>query len=419
MSEVLQLSALLRRPLFDLEGDRIGRVQDLVARVGEEPHPPVEGVIVRMEGRDLFVPIRKIVGLSHGSMKYRGKRIDLRKFERRPGELLLAEDLQARHFINLVRGRLITATEIEVGERGDGWEVIGVDTSRRSLIRRLVGRQTGGSSTTRSFVDFGSIQPFVAHVPSANLRIPFRKLAKLHPAQIADLVEEASHDEGEEIIAAVGFDHELEADVFEELDQSHRLEFLATRSDEDASRLLSRMQPDDAADLIGTIDSDRRTNILDRLPEPQLTKVRRLLSYDSTTAGGLMSTEFLTIRSDMTVANALEAARTSTIPGESLHAFFVTNENHQVVGIASIAQLVRAQPTELLENVVRGKIKYARPDWPLHRIALVMSDFNLTVLPVVNDEDFEMIGVITVDDLLSALLPQGWRREFGMGAVDE
>jgi sporulation protein YlmC with PRC-barrel domain len=77
MNEVIQLSALLRRPLFDLEGDRIGRVQDLVARVGEEPHPPVEGVVVRMEGRDLFVPIRKIVELSHGSMKYRGKRIDL------------------------------------------------------------------------------------------------------------------------------------------------------------------------------------------------------------------------------------------------------------------------------------------------------------------------------------------------------
>lgn len=268
-------------------------------------------------------------------------------------------------------------------------------------------------------MDFGSIQPFVAHVPSANLRIPFRKLAKLHPAQIADLVEEASHEEGEEIIAAVGFDHELEADVFEELDQSHRLEFLATRSDDDASQLLSRMQPDDAADLVSTIDPARRTNILDRLPEPQLTKVRRLLTYSSTTAGGLMSTEFLTIRNDTTVASALEAARRSTIPGESLHAFFVTNENQQVVGIASIAELVRAQPSELLENIVRGTIKYARPDWPLHRIALVMSDFNLTVLPVVNDENFEMIGVITVDDLLNALLPQGWRREFGMGAVEE
>jgi CBS domain-containing protein len=372
-----------------------------------------------MEGRDLFVPIRKIIGLSQVSMKYRGKRIDLRKFERRPGELLLAEDLQARHFINLVRGRLITATEIEVGERGDGWDVIGVDTSRRSLIRRLGARQTSGSSTVRTFVDFGSIQPFVAHVPSANLRIPFRKLARLHPAQIADLVEEASHEEGEEIIAVVGFDHELEADVYEELNQVHRLEFLATRSDDDASQLLSRMQPDDAADLLGAVDPARRTNILDQLPEPQLMKVRHLLSYSSTTAGGLMSTEFLTIRSDSTVAGALDAARSSTIPGESLHAFFVTNENDQVVGIASVAQVVRAKPTDLLETVVRGNIKYARPDWPLQRIALVMSDFNLTVLPVVNDEDFEMIGVITVDDLLSALLPRGWRREFGMGAVEE
>jgi Mg/Co/Ni transporter MgtE len=108
----------------------------------------------------------------------------------------------------------------------------------------------------------------VAHVPTARLRIPYRKLARLHPAQIADLVEAASHDEGEEIIEAVGQDRELEADVFEELDTEHQLEFIRTRSDAEAARLLATMAPDDAADLLTELDQERRLPVLQNLPEP-------------------------------------------------------------------------------------------------------------------------------------------------------
>ncbi len=118
----------------------------------------------------------------------------------------------------------------------------------------------------------------MSHVPTARLRIPYRKLAKLHPAQIADLVEQASHDEGEEIIEAVGLDRELEADVFEELDTTHQLEFLESRSDAESARLLSRMEPDNAADLITEIDQERRLPILELLPSEQQAKVRQLLS---------------------------------------------------------------------------------------------------------------------------------------------
>ena len=132
-------------------------------------------------------------------------------------------------------------------------------------------------------------------MPSARLRIPYRKLARLHPAQIADIVEAASHEEGEEIIEAVKADRELEADVFEELDTEHQVEFVRTRSDEDAARLLARMAPDDAADLIMELDQERRLPVLGLLPAAQQRKVRSLLSYNPETAGGLMSPDFLAL----------------------------------------------------------------------------------------------------------------------------
>ena len=127
--------------------------------------------------------------------------------------------------------------------------------------------------------DRAEIEPFVAHVPTARLQIPFRKLRRLHPAKLADLVEAASHEEGEEIIRAVGADRELEADVFEELDTEHQLEFLRARSDEEAARLLSAMAPDDAVDLLTELDQERRLPILTRLPPATQAKLRALLSY--------------------------------------------------------------------------------------------------------------------------------------------
>ena len=419
MTEILHLSTFLRRAIYDSNGERIGRVQDLVARLGNDAHPPIVGAVIRIEGRDLFVPIKKIGGLREGKMTFEGKRLDLRRFERRPGELLLAEDLLSRHLINLVRGRLIIANEIEIAEMEGKWEVVGVDPGRRPFFRRILGTNLDQRIEADAIVDFASIEPFVGHVPSARLRIPYRKLAKLHPAQIADLVEQASHEEGEEIIEAVGLDRELEADVFEELDTEHQLEFLEDRTDVDAARLLSRMEPDNAADLINEIDQDRRLTILESLPADQQSKVRHLLSYNADTAGGLMNPDFVSVSATSTVAEALDAVRSSNVPGESLHVVFVLDENGQPIGASSLAPLVRARDTDLALSVARTQLTHVHPEWDMHRVARKMSDFNLTVLPVLDAEHGKMIGVVTVDDLLEELLPQGWRREFGMTAVEE
>ena len=419
MAEIFHLSTFLHRPIFDQAGDRIGRVQDLVARLGDDAHPPIVGAVIRIEGRDLFLPIKKIGGLAEGRVTFQGRRVDLRRFERRPGELLLAEDLLARHLINLVRGRLIIANEIELAEANGRWEVIGVDSGRRPFLRRIFGPGIASHVKSDTLVDFASIEPFVSHVPTARLRIPYRKLAKLHPAQIADLVEQASHEEGEEIIEAVGLDRELEADVFEELDTTHQLEFLEGRSDVDAARLLARMEPDNAADLISEIDQERRMPILEKLPESQQVRVRNLLSYNADTAGGLMNLDYVSVAEDATVGEALEAIRRSSAPTESLHTVFVLDWMGHPRGACPIATLVRTRESELAINVARTHLTHVHPHWDLHRVARKMSDFNLTVLPVLDEEHGQMIGVVTVDDLLEVMLPQGWRREFGMSAVEE
>jgi hypothetical protein len=410
--ELVHLSDIVKRPLVDRSGDRLGRLQDLIVRVGE-PHPAIVGAVVKIAGRDLFVPIRKIADLGQKKVRYDGRRVDLRRFERRPGELLLGRDLLARHLINMVGGRLIRANEIELSDVNGTWEVVGVDPSGKAALRRLLPNFIGRHLRPGSLVDWASIEPFVAHVPTARLRIPYRKLARLHPAQIADLVEAASHDEGEEIIDAVGADLDLEADDFEELDPEHQVEFVRSRSDAEAAHLLSRMAPDDAADLIMEVEQERRLPLLEALPDSQRRKVRALLSYNPETAGGFMTTDFLSLPQETPAAQVLAAVRASSAPIEALNVVFAVDDGGKLSGSASVVSVVRAEPTAPLSSIVQSEPVHVHADWDISATLRKMSDYNLTVAPVLDEDHQELLGVVTVDDLLELLLPTGWRRDHG------
>jgi len=179
------------------------------------------------------------------------------------------------------------------------------------------------------------------------------------------------------------------------------------------------MAPDDAADLIMELDQERRLPILNQLPEPQQRKVRSLLSYNPETAGGLMSPDFVWLPEQTPVSEVLAAVRASTAPPEALNVVYAKDGHGDVTGSASVVSLIKAAPTDPLASITRPLPSHVHADWDLHSTARTMSDFNLTVAPVLDPEHHELLGVVTVDDLLELLLPQGWRRDFGMTTADE
>ena len=239
----------------------------------------------------------------------------------------------------------------------------------------------------------------------------------MHPAKLADLVEAASHEEGEEIIRAVGQDTELEADVFEELDPDHQVEFLRSRSDEEAARLLSAMEPDDAVDLLTELDQERRLPILQRLSPATQLKLRSLLNYNPETAGGLMNPDFVSVPSSSTVGEALEAVRSSTAPPQAAGVVFVTGEGGRLEGTAPVVSLLRADYSETVAVIERPDPASLPADADIHEVVRKMTDYNLAVAPVV-DEEGRLLGQITVDDVLELMLPSGWRRQYGMAAPE-
>ncbi len=409
---VLHLSLVVGGELWDDDGGKVGRVDDLIVRLGEDEYPPVTGLLATVAGRQVFVPAEAVSRIEQGRTTLRGARLDLRPFERRPQEVLLRKDVLDRQLINIDGARLVRSNEIELA-RLEGWyRVIGVDVGPRGFARRLLPRALSPAFKSGSFTDWASVEPFTGHVPTVRLRVPHPRLARLHPAQLADLVEAASHREGEEIIDAVGADPELEADVFEELDPAHQLEFLEERSDSEAAALLTRMEADDAADLVGTLEPARRDAILELLTPVQQRRVRALLGYDPATAGGLMSPEFVCVYGQASVAEALERVRRSSIPADSLAWVFVMNTRKRLVGAIALADLLRADPEAMVVEIADVPQR-VRPDADIEEVARLMTDYDLTVVPV-TDADGRPVGVVTVDDVLELTLPRGWRRRFGL-----
>ncbi|MGH3826882.1 MAG: magnesium transporter MgtE N-terminal domain-containing protein, partial [Pseudonocardiaceae bacterium] len=258
-------------------------------------------------------------------------------------------------------------------------------------------------------VDWSNVEPFFRHVPTSRLLMPLRRLRRLHPAEIADIVESASHEEGEEIINAVHADPELEADVFEELDDDRQSRLLRDRTDPEIAGVLARMRADDAADAIADLPQPRRQPVLELLPAGQRTKVTALLGYNPTRAGGLMSLDFLALPRDTPVAAVLERVRTArTLQPEALTTVYSLNHRGKLRGAASLVALVQADPEVLLRTVADRNPIRVSSDAELVDITLLMTDYNLLNLPVVDDD--RVIGVITVDDVLESSLPRSWRR---------
>jgi CBS domain-containing protein/sporulation protein YlmC with PRC-barrel domain len=404
----IMITQLLRSPVLNPAGAEVGRVQDVVVKLAEGGYPPVTGLKVRVGAQDVFVGKELIDRLEAGAVRLNTHTIHTQTFQRRPGEVLLAADVLGRHLVDVTRGRIVQAHDLVLAPTEDGWRLQGIDRSPQAMLRRLVPRRGRPDLRRHAILDWKDVQPFMGHVPTAKLLMPLQRLRRLHPAQIADIVEGASHAEGEEILEAVEGDAELTADIFEELDPEHQAEFIKSRSNEEAARVLDRMAPDDAADLLAALDQERRLPILNLMSPSQQHKLRKLMQYHPTTAGGMMSPDYVWVNKGSTASMAVEAVRVDDkAPHQLLNTVFITEEEGKFIGSVSLADLVRAEPErkveelELTDCAIGASADFAD-------VTLMMADYNLTALAV-TDRSGNLIGAISVDDLLEALVPEDWR----------
>ncbi len=405
----LRLSRLLKRPVADRSGEPIGKVADIIVRLRGSDYPLVTGLVVAVGGREIFVPIDQVSTFEGDPLRLSSARLDLRHFERREGEVLLRADVLGHRLIDVQNARLVRAADLELARDGEEWVLAGVDTRRRP--RRLLGRPSpGAEDDVRAFRDWHDFEWLIGHAGSALLRGPFARIRRLKPAQIADLLEEASKEEETEILGRVHADPELEADVFEELDEDLATRLLGARTDEEIAGVLARMRADDAADAVAELPQQRRQPILDLLPPGQRTKVLTLMGFNATSAGGLMGVDFVALPGMSSVGDALARVRESpSLQPEALTSVHAVDDDGVLRGVARLVTLVQSDPATTVIDVSDTDPVRVGADTDITDVAVLMTDYNLITIPVVDDER-RLLGVITVDDVLEVALPEDWRR---------
>ncbi|MFF3575038.1 magnesium transporter MgtE N-terminal domain-containing protein [Nocardia jiangxiensis] len=402
----IHLSRLLKSPVDARSGESVGRVDDLIVRLpGGDAYPPVTGVVVGVGGRAVFVAAEHIEEFGPDRIVLAVNKVNLRGFERREGEVLLRADILGHRLIDVAAAELVRAYDVELDDTGSGWVLARLDTRRPARFFGLIKSEGGHASR-----DWKAFEPLIGHSGSMTVRRVSGRVRALKPAQIADLLEDANKHEQGEILDRVHGDPELEADVFEELDPDKASRLLDDMSDTEVAALLGRMRPDDAADAVTDLRQSRRRRVLDMMPPPQRTKVITLLGFNPDSAGGLMNVDIVSCAPEATAAQALSVvAAAHALQPEALLKVHVLGESDRLIGVVSVIQLLQADPGTAVADIMDSDPVRVPPDADLTDIALLMADYNLYTIPVVDDAD-RVLGVVTVDDTLEATIPEDWRR---------
>jgi MgtE intracellular N domain/CBS domain/PRC-barrel domain len=401
----VHLSRILGSRVLSPSGEAVGKVDDLIVRLRGGDYPLVTGLVAKVGGRRVFVPIGAVSELTEPKVVLSRAKVDLDSFERRDGEVLLREDILGNRLIDVADVELVRAWDIELQDTGEGWVLSCLDTRRPARLFGLIPRSGGHPCQ-----DWKAFEPLIGHTPSALARAPFGRVRRLKPAQIADLLEDASRREGEEILDVVHTDPELEADVFEELDPDIATRLFGDKTDEEVAEVLTNMRADDAADAIAELPQARRQKVLDLLPAGTRTKVLTLLGFNPTSAGGIMGVDFLAAPADATIEEALRRLRLAAgIQPEALVTVHAVDLAGRLVGTVTVIGLLQAEPEALLADIIDTDPVRVTADADVVDVTLLMADYNLLTVPVIDPED-HVLGVITVDDILEATIPDDWRR---------
>lgn len=401
------ISHLAGVAVFDPNADQVGRVRDVVVslRIGGRP-PRVLGLVVEVVGRRrIFLPMTRITSLESGQVLTTGV-INMRRFEQRSSETLVLAELLDRRVVRTRTQEEVTVLDVAmVQTRVREWEIskVFVQVGRPSRLRKAK-----GETLTLDWHDVTGFSLAEEDQGAANLLATFDQL---RPADLANVMHHLSAKRRAEVAAAL--DDERLADVLEELPEDDQVEIIGKLKDERAADVLEAMDPDDAADLLSELPGEEAERLLQLMEPDEAAPVRRLLTYEENTAGGLMTTEPIVLEPDATVAEALALVRIADNKPALAAQVFVCRAPSETptgkyLGTVHFQRLLREPPYTLVGSLVDDDLDPLPPDTPLSLITSYLATYNMVAAPVVDESD-HLLGAVTVDDVLDHLLPDDWR----------
>ena len=392
--------------VFDSAGDRVGRVRDVLVVYRRTEAPQVVGLIVEVPGkRRVFVNINRVTSIGSGQVITTGL-IALKRFEQRGGEVRVIAELLGRRVSLRADGSRATIEDVAIEQVTESSWAVG-----QLFLRRPKTTPSPFGKGPTAFATWADVREETGPGGAQSAEQLIAAYSDLLPADLADTLLELPRERRIEV--AEDLPDERLADVLEEMPHAEQVAILDQLDDSRAAGVLDRMQPDDAADLIAQLPEERGEALL-RLMEPdEADDVRMLLSYESDTAGGLMTTEPVIVSGDATVAEGLALVRRHEIAPALGAAVCVVLPPYEpptgrFLGMVHFQRMLRYPPNERLGTLIDTKLEPVRVDASALEVTRVMATYDLVSVPVV-DAAHRLVGVVTIDDVLDHVLPDDWR----------
>jgi CBS domain-containing protein len=417
---LISVAGIINAPVLNQTGAEIGRVVDVVARWdGEEPYPPVTGLVVRVGRRLAWLGMDQVGDVQHDRVLLRSARLDLRDFDRRPGEVMLGRDVIDHQLVDIDGVQVVRAADLYLAwvpaPSGTGGPIrtlrlVGVDVSAQTLLRRLGPRRYRNRPTPDKVIDWAAIQPFGDKVSTVRLRSSHEGLRRLRPGELADLLEDLGRPARQELLASL--EPEQAADALEEMDPEELGALLRETRPEQAAELIAAMEPDEAVDALRDLDEADRAELLEHLDEGQREDLTELLEYKEDVAGGFMTTNLVTATADERVFVTRNRLRAEADHHGDIDAVAVVDDDGIYLDDIGLFHIAIADPDQGLGELMGDwNPVTVSPDAKVEEVASRLVESRKSSVVVV-DEEGRPMGRILADDIVDALLPERHRFHF-------
>ena len=394
--------------VFDPIGDEVGRVRDAVVLIRAKGAPRAVGLVVEVAGRRrVFLPLTRVTAIDAGQVISTGL-LNMRRFEQRAMESLALGELLDRTVRFLDGSGEATVEDLAITRQRTGdWLVDQLFVRRKQPSRGLSLRRRGETLV----VPVEAVTGLAGSTQEQGAARLLEAYEDLRPADLADVLHELGDTRRLEVASAL--DDERLADVLEELPEDDQVAIMSRLDWDRAADVLEAMQPDDAADLLNELPDEQATRLLELMEPEEAKDVRRLLSYDEDTAGGLMTTEPVILGPETSIATALAQIRKQDLPPALASMVFVVRQpletpTGRFLGVAHFQRLLREPPHASVGSVLDTDTEWLTPDAPVGRVTRLLAAYDLLALPVVDSEK-RLLGAVSVDDVLDHILPDDWR----------
>jgi CBS domain-containing protein/sporulation protein YlmC with PRC-barrel domain len=408
----IALSELLGQPVFDAGGAKVGRVRE-VAMVPQEDSNHVALLVVRTGGGDRLLATRLVQSINGGVRSSVGAS-EWAAFSGSEGMLLMDRDLLDQQIIDVHGRKVVRVNDVELqplgrGEGGIQLKIGAVDVGARGAIRRLL-KGLVPAAALRRLVEKIPPRPipweFVSLIETdparrVHLKISSDRLAKLHPADLADIIEELTPSEREAVFQSLP--EGTAAETLEEVDPKLQVSIVNSLASDRAADIVEEMDPDAAADLLGDLSPERSEEILHEMQPEERQEVEDLLEFEEDTAAGRMTTDYMALSPSAKVGEAIEMLRKFEGGLESMSTIYLIGEGEKLLGAVPLVGLVLAAPDATLSTLAVEPLISVHHGVDEREVAEIFDKYNLLTLPVVDEETGALTGVITADDVISIL----------------